>query len=369
MRHTGHVLTWLTLLMSVLRLLMWLALLLWLLPSWSSLQAHWALRQLPPVAAVDEARALAEETRYAEALMVLDLAPGTPEAAHLRASIEASQQDWRYRGRQLLVGAWHGQGETPEALAGAVVADLLVFGDVRDLVIQGHRAARDAPVDPVIVALSSLGLVSTATPAADTGLAVLKVGRRSGALSGRLSRQLTDMGRDAVRSGDFAPLRTVARMTSDIADQTDPAIALRLLRSVRGVDDLPHLQRLVRSPETRYAVWAGGAPVLDLSRRHGPDIDPLLRQAARHGRDGVVWVVRQSPQLLRVHPLLGTIKAWYKGHLPSLLEAVWPQLVLMLQGLVMAMTLLSGIRVLGAVRPLRTKKRGLFGPRFRDNSQ
>lgn len=355
----------LELLSPLLRLALSLALLAWLLPGWSGLRAHLALQALPVFDGVAPARALAAEQRYPEALVMLDAMPDSVSGQRLRADIEAARADWRYRAREVMRGAWRGEGDTTEALSGAVVADLLVFGDVRDLVIQGDRALRGAPTDPVIIALSGLGLALTATPAADLGAATLKLARRTGALSARFLGQLRQLAEAALRRGDGTALRSTVQQVGHLAEVAEPAIALRLLRSARGVEDLPQLRRWASDPAARYALWVGGAPVLDLGRRYGDEALPVLREGAHRGPAGLDFVIAAAPRLLRPHPGLGLVKGLYKGHLPRLVARAWPQLMLALYGALAALAVQSAVTLWWRGRRSfdRPKKTGAEGPR------
>lgn len=343
----------------LLRLGLVIALWAWLWAAWPTLQAEWQLTQMPVSDARVEAQALAAESRFAEALTVLALAPPGPETDRLRAAIEAERDHWRRQGRALLSGALTGGGDSTAALTGAVVADLLVFGDVRDLVIQGGRALRGEPTDPVLVGLSSAGLLLTAVPSADLGTAVLKLARRTGALSARVGRQVLQMTRRAVQRGDLGPWRRTATAVGQLSAEAGPAVGIRLLRLVDDVDELPLVTRLARQPATRQGLLLAGRPGLVLVKTHGDEGAALLARAARHGDAGVRFALRRSVVLLRPHPLLGLIKTAYKGTLPRLLTHHWPSLMLGLMGALGAYGVLLMSRLIGHLTgPGHKKTRG-----------
>lgn len=219
-------------------------------------------------------------------------------------------------------GALTGVGETPEAIGGALVADLFVFGDVRDLAIQGHRWLSGESTDAVIVALSGLGLALTAAPHVDAGAAVLKLARRTGKLTARFSRSLVRLGRRAVGSGDYRRLGAVAVDTRRLVRGTDTATAVRLLRHMDHPADLALATRLVRAQRGgAFALDVGGRQSVRVMKSLGRQGDAVLVRAARKGRAGVRLLGDAGRVALRPHPLIGLAKAWRKGRAEQLVQA------------------------------------------------
>lgn len=285
------------------------------------------LRALPDYDHAREASRLAADERLDEALLVLDAGlaaePGPQRAAAMRAQrrqLVAERESWSFRSREFAAGAWRGQGDSTPALLGAVTSDLLVFGDVRDLVIQSARGLRGEPVDPVITALSGAGILLTAWPAADGGTAVLKAARRSGALSARLAGDTLRAGRRALAHGDATPLRRIAADAGSLQRQAGAAPAIRILRGVEGRGDLARAAGFVQRPGGAFALWAGGAEALRLLRVGGSQGGAWLLRAARKGPEGVALAARSARVLARPHPLIGLTKGLYKGNADVLLS-------------------------------------------------
>ena len=126
-----------------------------------------------------EVEHLRERGRYAEAMVALDAGIEVAEGAErerlvaLRAEVERERQSLLRRLKDVVRGAVSGgsgiggqeSGDASlELLLGAVVTDFLVIGDLRDLVIQWARRIQGESTDPVIVALSGIGIVTTVMP-------------------------------------------------------------------------------------------------------------------------------------------------------------------------------------------------------------
>lgn len=328
---------WFAILFSILRTLL-AAALVWL--CWQHVPAMNAQAQfaaLPDYDYLVEAERLRAEERFSEALLVTEAgmattADGFEQArlAELKTRIETERDDWMRRLGEVGQGALTGSGDSVEALTGAVTADLFVFGDVRDLVIQGARHLRGEQTDEVIVALSAAGVVLTAAPAVDFGAALLKFARKVGALSEAFARQVAKLAGDAARRRELGPLREVAEDAASLGRSARPAGAIAILAHVDDPAQLRAAARFARQPGGSFALWIGGKPALGLAQA-GVDQERLLLRAARKGRAGIDYAARNGRLLLQPHPLLGILKGFYKGNLPELLmRLLGPQAVMLL---------------------------------------
>lgn len=311
--------------LTVLRLLAAFALFAVCASYWRSTLAHAAFDALPNydfVAAADAERAIGH---YDEALMIidsgLDTLPGETQAKllALQTQVESERDDPLRRLREAAHGALTGSGDSSEALTGVIIADLFVIGDVRDLVIQGMHAARGEETDPVIVALSGIGLATTLAPEADAGVAILKFARRVGAVSDKLASALVRAARRAVSSGEVETLARVADDTAHLTKAARPAAALKIIKLVDDPDTLHRVADFAQRPGGAFALWLGGERSLAwLQTRAVKDQDWLLR-AARRGEPGLELLERSGRLLLRPHPLIGLLKSIYRGAVPALL--------------------------------------------------
>ena len=306
------------------------AVLVWLITlCWADLPAaQWRdrLHTLPDHDFHAEAEAWRRDGAYDEALLaieagLIDAEPGRADRLRaLRERVRAEQDSIPRRIGEIGRGAWTGQGESAEALGGAVVADLLVFGDVRDLVIQSGRALRGEDTDEVIVALSAAGILLTAAPALDLGAAVLKTARRAGALGARFARGLARLARRTLRSGDTRALAAVLEDAAALTRRARPKPALRILRPVDEPTDLAYAARLAARPGGAYALHAGGSAAIRWGRVSGKAGERWLLRASRKGPRGLEMLGDAGRALLRPHPLLGLLKGLWKGTVPALLR-------------------------------------------------
>lgn len=295
------------------------------LQDWPAQQAREQLAALPDHDFLAEAAQLRGQGRFDEALLTVEAGMAyADEPAQLGRLREEQQRirkagtDWRYRLEELGSGALTGQGDTLEALGGAVAADLFVFGDVRDLVIQGSRALRGEDTDDVLVALSTAGLLLTAAPSLDLGAALLKFARRAGAMTARMASAIVRLGRRALRRGDATDLRRVLDDTARLGRTVGAKPSLRILRHLDDPADLAKASRFANDAAGGYVLWQAGDLGVRWLRSGSKASARLLRRAGRKGPAGLDLLKRSGRLMLQPHPLLGLIKGVYRGNVPAL---------------------------------------------------
>jgi len=292
---------------------------------WWSTTARAEFDALPDYDFAAAAEAERAAGHYSEALMIvgagLDTLSGEKQADlfAVQTRIETERDDVLRRLREAARGALTGTGESTEALAGAVAADLLVIGDVRDLVIQGAKLVRGEEPDKVIVALSGIGLATTLAPEADAGISVLTFARRVGAITDALASSLIRVVRRAVDTRNADELVQVANDASRLATAAKPAAALKILKLVDDPETLHLVADFSQRPGGAFALWLGGERSLGWLKSKGQAGEDWLLRAARRGEPGLALLASKGTRLLRPHPLLGLLKGIYRGNVPALL--------------------------------------------------
>jgi hypothetical protein len=317
------------------RLIVALVLLVMLASDQSARLARLQLAAMPDFDFVQEVRALGLQGRYAEALSIVDacllsFAQSATEgdAATIRAlqaeksaALEAQASSLRVL-TDAGMGALTGTSESLEGLLGAIASDMLVVGDVRDLLIQGGKLALDGEADPVIAGLSGLGLVTTLAPQVDWGPSLLKIARKIGAMSDALADSIVGL----VRLGKRRELLAISDDLAVLAKGTSPATAVSALKHIDDPADLARLARFTDSagPQGVLVLHIGGkqaAKIVATTAQAGAQAQTLALKAAAKGPAGLRWL--QTPlarSLFKPHLLVGVAKGLYKGTLPLALE-------------------------------------------------
>ena len=287
-----------------------------------------------------EVQALRNDGRYGEALAIADagledyVEAGMPvEAAalkKLRGEVDAEQGSLARRVKDVGWGAISGHGDSIESLAGAVVADLFVVGDVRDLLIQGYKWIAGDDPDPLIAALSAAGLVTTLAPEIDWVPSLLKVARKTGALT----RSFGDWMLRALRASDTAAAKRSMTSIAHLAEHAAPGGAMRAMKTVQTAEDLTRLATFTerRGRSGALALHVAGRESLDvltqadklgLKAADPVVVDGLLVKAARKGEAGRKWLASGAWRAAaKPHPLIGLAKAVWKGNAAALIQRV-----------------------------------------------
>ncbi|MBY0312714.1 MAG: hypothetical protein K2W85_11650 [Phycisphaerales bacterium] len=304
---------------------------------------------MPEVDPIPEIARLRNAGRFGESLMLIDAAIDTQPPAVQRDRLIAErekttreQESWLRRLRDVGIGAaTGGAGSEPgamslEMLVGAIATDMLIVGDIRDLVIQSARFVAGDDVDPLIVALSGVGLATTLAPAADWAPAVLKAARRMGAMSASLAETITK----AAKSGSTATITRVCEDAGALAKSSSPGAAARLIRLADTPEDLARLSRFVAregkaGAAALHATQEAGAAAIkhaDELRTLGrldeaASLDALVIKAAAKGERGRSWLRAGAYRtLIKPHPIVGLIKSVYKGHAAAVVQQLLERL-------------------------------------------
>ncbi len=284
---------------------------------------------LPHMDYLGEVRKLREQQRYAEALLVADAGlqelSGTERdaLASERDGVRDDQQSLLRKGNELLRGALVGEGDSIEALVGAVAADMFVVGDVRDLVIQGGRMAVDGESDELILALSAVGILTTVMPEVDWIAAFLKIGKKAGALSKRMIETLVKIIRRANDTRDYVELKRVFGFFKTLVEKSTPAGALRVLRHVDDVKEVEVVAGfLKRQPAGGFVLHVAGKEGVDIVKTSVRETETILVMAAKKGDRGMAWLRSGGQRLLRPHLIVGLLKGLQKGNVQAAITRI-----------------------------------------------
>ena len=197
-------------------------------------------------------------------------------------------------------GVWTGVGQDAAGIGCAVASDLLVFGDVRDLTRQGIAWGRGEATDPLLVGLSTAGIVLTFAPHVGVGNALLKTARRAGSLT----RGLADRALTLLRRGAWSALADLSTDAARVSTKLGVARGTRALAYADDATELASLARFVeRAPAPLLALRWGGKQTLRLA-----DDDALYRAALARGPAGLrLAAERGGRALLARQPLLVTL--------------------------------------------------------------
>ncbi|ABE40514.1 conserved hypothetical protein [Rhodopseudomonas palustris BisB5] len=226
--------------------------------------------------------------------------------AKVREAIAAEQSAVNIATR-FATGLVTGQADDVASLSGTVAGDLLVFGDIRDVVREGKNLATGADIDRVVLGLAAAGIAATAATYVTiggvapvrAGLTLVKDARKVGRLSEGLAKWTGRSAREVVD----APALQRAVAGSSISR---PAETLTAVKAAFRAEKAGGLMRLAKDVG-RVGEKAGARGAFDtLKIAEGPkDVARAARLAESKGGQ-----TRAFLKILGRGALLLTTGAW-----------------------------------------------------------
>ena len=328
---------------------------------------------LPEIRRLEGEGKLEEAFELAEYVCGEENLPGRDEACALKDSLDRELHSLWGSTRRVVAGFITGEGATAAAAAGAIASDLILYGDVRDLAVQGYRSMNDEPVDPVIAALAGFGVATELVDVVDWIPAVLKAFRKMGALSARFADLVIGIGKGAVKTGrlDSAGKALAGNLSSLVGKKgLGFGRTAAVFRQVETAEDLAGLTKAAgRNADTAYLmVKTGGRSGLDLLKAADdiPNGAVLLKTAAKKGEAGVTllsslrrgggyrgWLLfsRYSARITK-NMKLGRVSEWMKN-----IVTKWPALIGVLWAALLASLIVQCVRTHALLRWTGTKVR------------
>jgi hypothetical protein len=265
---------------------------------------QWSLVTLTPIDPLVTTRVLMAEDKYAEAAdqvhYFLDIAEDHErnELEALAAEINSHRSSMSYQTHKIVQeGLLTGSSDEVSGQIAGLASSLLVIGDFRDLVKEGLHWLQNEPTDEVIIALSTLGMVASAsqfitwgsTSPVKTGLSLATMAHKLGTLPPWLSTHLIKMTHQVLVTRSSVPIMPIMQRIQTLMDQAGWRQALTLLPHTRDPGSLNRLATLARhcGPATAPLVRLGG----DAALASAPHVEKLgianLKLASRYGPEGI----------------------------------------------------------------------------------
>ncbi len=256
---------------------------------------------LPNYNYVHDIKKLKEEGKYKEALDLADYVlrnpdlPGQEEAKVLRDELDAEINSWWGKAKRFLKGFAWGEANSIEEVAGGITSDMIIWGDIRDLIKQGYYKITGNDTDPLIVALAGIGLATELVDFADWAPAVLKGLRKVGAFSAKFVNFIIDTAKRSAKLGKLDDgLKLVFKSIGSLTDKIGLARTASVMKHVDDVDELATITRLAeKNADTAYLVVKnGGKDGISMIKQFGNAEDGIkvLSTAAKKGPAGIQFL-------------------------------------------------------------------------------
>jgi hypothetical protein len=202
----------------------------------------------------------------------------------------------------------------------------LVIGDIRDLILQGNNYVNEKEVDKVIVALSSLGLIATAstiysmgaTAPAKNSISILKYAKRVDKIPNWLNKTIIREAKVSKETKSLKNLQNVFEPIYKLYQRVGLKDTLRLLKETKSANELKGVLKLSKrfGKNSAQLVKLGGAKSIKELNAISNINPKTTLYASTYGDRGLtaLKVMGESKFLKRVKFVSRASKTGYKGN-------------------------------------------------------
>lgn len=142
-----------------------------------------------------------------------------------------------------------------EEIGGSIASDLILYGDIRDLVKQGYFKITKQETDTVVIALAAFGIATEFIDIADWVPAGLKAIKKAGTMTKKMANSIIDMSKKTVKTRTLDnATKLFFKNTKKLFDKLgfirtknvfqaldDPADVAKILKHAENTPELTHL--------------------------------------------------------------------------------------------------------------------------------
>ncbi len=239
-------------------------------------RAKFDVRPLVQINPIPQTQELLQNKQYAKAheyltyFMQFKYVNTNEEAIQLLEKISEYRNSLSYQGRKFFEGVIKGVSDETIGNTGAIISDFFLFGDLRDLVIQGKNYFEQKEVDEVIVTLSAIGVIASATTYATagssasvkTGISTLKLARRANKFPRWLGRYLKSMLPLIKQSKSIKHIKPIFKQLQTIHKNVGLKDTLTILSKTRRYQALPNVAKITSKYQKKTV------PLLELAGKN-----------------------------------------------------------------------------------------------------
>ncbi len=262
-----------------------------------------SLESIPNYNYIQDIRELKKEGKLSEAIEMVRFVirhqdmPGQMEARQLEGELEKEITSLWGRMKRASKGFIMGSGNSIEELSGGIASDMIIYGDVRDLVKQGYYKITGKDTDSVVAALAGIGLLTEVVDIADWVPAVLKAFRKIGALSEKFSDFIISACRKSVKALKLdGTLKTALKNLEGLVNKMGLARTASVFKHVDTPSDLSAIAKTAEKnvDAAYFTVKNGGAQGIDILKRFDATDAGIniMNKAAKKGPQGITWLRR-----------------------------------------------------------------------------
>lgn len=294
------------------------------------------VRTLVQIDPIPHTEQLIKENKYVDAHEYLSYfieypyVKENPKSQELLEAIESKRSSYGYKADKFLEGIIKGGSDEDIGKASAIASDFLVIGDVRDLAIQGQHYYNDEKVDKVMLALSSLGLLATAstvytlgaTAPIKTSISVLKYGKRVNKLPSWLNTKLLEQAKVAKETKSLEQIKTLFQPIHKLYEKVGLHQTLNLLKNTKNFKELENIVSFSSrfGKKSRILLQTTQNRALNYAKAMPNTQNKNILYASTYGKNGLKGLHKLGEKrfMKRMGFQANLLKTTYKGNFNSL---------------------------------------------------
>lgn len=219
--------------------------------------AYHTLAQIDPI---PHTKTLIAKEHYVDAynylnyFMEFEYVKENPEAQALLKQIEEKRASFEYRSEKIAEGIRTGTSDEALGQASAIGSDFFLIGDLRDLALEGKHYYNNEEVDSILVALSSIGLVASASTlftlgsstVAKSGVSFLKLAHKSKAIPTWLNKHIIKQSNQIRKTKDISTLKPLFQTLDNLQKRVGINDTIKLLSRTASLKELKGVTKLTQ---------------------------------------------------------------------------------------------------------------------------
>lgn len=204
-----------------------------------------------------------------------------------------------------------------ESLGGAVVSDIILYGDLRDI---AKELFINEQTDPFILLLSTAGAATTLSPPADGTLSLIKIAKKTHSLAKPLQKNLESAITLALKSRSKSSVAEALKIISPISDLSKRTKTWTGFSSVLKFAESPsEISAVCRLLDKSPANAAKLEQILFISGKNSKRAFEIIVDNSQKGMDYLYGILRKGPKSVQFaarHPALisRSAKNTYKAY-------------------------------------------------------
>jgi len=267
--------------------------------------AYHTLIQLNPI---PYTKTLIQNEQYVDAhtylgyFMQFEYMKENTEALALLKDIDTKRASTAYQSNKFIEGIRTGTSDESIGQTSAIGSDFLLIGDLRDLAVEGTHYYNDEEVDTVLISLSTIGLVASASTLftlgssaiAKSGISVLKLAHKSKRIPAWLGVYLTKQAKVIRKTKNIDSIKPLLNHLDKIHKNTGLPNTLKLLSGTKSLKELKNTATLTKryGKETPMLLKLSDTILLKHSTTFKKVDTKTIKLASTYGSNGLVHLIK-----------------------------------------------------------------------------